>query len=87
MFAISLYVPFLDNVNRLFIKRFCFTQVSSGQAVMITYIVAALFSAPLGYLVDKVGYKRYFIIVSMVIFTFAQFLILIYPQCPENGLE
>jgi MFS family permease len=82
MFAISLYVPFLDNVNRLFIKRFCFTQITSGKAVMITYIVAAVFSAPLGFLVDKVGYKRYFIILSMFVFTLAQFFILIYPQCP-----
>ena len=52
--------------------------------------MAAVFSAPLGLLVDKIGYKRYFIIVCMFIFTLAQFIFLVFPQCvdgdsPEKG--
>lgn len=51
---------------------------------MIVYIVAACFSAPLGLLVDKIGYKRYFIIAGMVIFTIAQLIILVFPQCANQ---
>lgn len=81
MFAVALYVTFLDNANKLLQVRFCYTQPSAGRAIMITYIVAALFSAPLGLIVDKVGRRRYFTIICMVIFTTAQLIILVYPQC------
>lgn len=85
MFAIALYVPFLDNANKLLQVRFCYTQRSAGHAIMITYIVAASCSAPLGLLVDKIGFKRYFIIASMFIFTIAQCFILFYPQCDHSS--
>ena len=52
---------------------------------MITYIVAAVFSAPLGILIDKIGYKRYFIMGCMGVFTLAQFIILVYPQCADGA--
>ncbi len=81
MFAVGLYVPFLDGANKLFGERFCFTPVEAGRALVVTYVVAAVFSAPLGILIDKVGYKRYFIILCMVIFTIAQLIIFAYPQC------
>ena len=84
MFAVSLYVPFMDNANSLYQRRFCFSNVSSGKALVITYLVAASCSAPLGYLIDKKGHKRYFIILTFVIFLVAQLFILIYPQCQEG---
>lgn len=81
MFAVALYVPFLDNVNSLFRYRFCYSSTQAGSSIMITYIVSAVFSAPLGLLIDKIGCKRYFIISSMGIFTIAQTIILFWPQC------
>lgn len=81
MFAIALYVCFLDNANKLLQKRFCYTQPSAGRAIMIVYIVAACFSAPLGLIVDRVGHKRYFTIACMVIFTIGHLIILLFPQC------
>jgi MFS-type transporter involved in bile tolerance (Atg22 family) len=81
MFAVALYVCFLDNANKLIQVRFCYTQTSAGKAIMITYIVAALFSAPLGLIVDRVGCKRYFAIACMTIFTIAHLIILVFPQC------
>lgn len=81
MFAVALYVPFLDNANRLFQIRFCYTSTQAGSTIMITYLVAASFSAPLGMLIDRVGCKRYFTIASMVIFSIAQLIILLWPQC------
>lgn len=85
MFAVGLYVPFMDGANKLFMERFCFTSVGAGKALMITYIVAAAFSAPIGLLIDKFGYKRYFIMLCIFIFTLAQFIILVYPQCETGG--
>lgn len=84
MFGEGLYVPFMDGANKLFIERFCFTPVEAGKALMVTYIVAAVFSAPLGLLIDRVGYKRYFIMSCMALFALAQLLILLYPQCAEG---
>lgn len=66
-------------------KRFCFSQIEAGEALAITYLVAALFSAPLGLLIDRVGYKRYFIMAGMAVFTTAQLIILLYPQCSDNN--
>lgn len=86
MFAISLYVPFLDGANRLFVERFCFTPVTAGRALMVTYLISAICSPPIGMLVDYFGYKRFIIIATMLLFTTSQFIILVYPQCAEGGL-
>lgn len=56
-----LYIPFLDNVNSLFQKRFCFTQTSAGEAIMIAYLASAMCSIPLGLFVDRFGHRRYHI--------------------------
>jgi MFS family permease len=85
MFAVGLYVPFLDGANKLFEEKFCFSTVGAGKALMVTYIVAAAFSAPIGLLIDKFGYKRYFIMLCLFIFTVAQLIILLYPQCSDGG--
>lgn len=58
--------------------------MEAGRALMITYIVAALFSAPIGLLIDKVGFKRYFIMGCMTLFALAQLIILLYPQCADG---
>jgi MFS family permease len=84
MWAVSLYVPFMDGANRLYQVRFCFSQVTSGKAIVITYLVAAAGSAPLGLLIDKVGHKRYFMVACFCIFTIAQSFILFFPQCSES---
>jgi MFS family permease len=47
MFAIGQYVPFLDNSNILLQVRFCFSQVTAGKNIMITYIVVGMFVFPL----------------------------------------
>jgi len=48
---------------------------------MITYIATALFSGPLGILVNYVGYRRFFIIGATIIFLIAHTMIWLYPQC------
>lgn len=75
------YIPFLDNANLLFQKRFCFTRTTAGEVVTITYLATALFSGPLGILVNKIGFRRYFIIAATLIFFAAHTIIWLYPQC------
>ena len=75
------YIPFLDNANRLFQKRFCFTQTTAGRAVTVTYIATAVFSGPLGILVYKLGNRRYFIMLATVIFLVAHTMMWLQPQC------
>jgi MFS family permease len=86
MFGIGQYVPFLDNANQLFQVRFCFSQVTAGKNIMITYIVVGSFVFPLAWLVDKIGFKRYFAILGMIIFVIGHFIILVYPQCVTDDL-
>ena len=75
------YIPFLDNANRLFQKRFCFTQTTAGEVITVTYIATALFSGPLGILVNRVGFRRFFIMGATFIFFLAHTIIWAYPQC------
>lgn len=86
MFALSSYIPFMDNVNRLYIKRFCFTQVGAGQAIMLTYLICVAASPCIGILVDRIGKRRYFIITTMLVFFIAHFFILVYPSC-QSAIE
>lgn len=81
----SLWIPFLDNVNSLFIKRFCFTQITAGKFIAITYLTAAMTSIPVGLFVDKFGNRRMLAVVGLAIFVIAQLIMLAYPQCPLNG--
>lgn len=87
MFALSSYIPFMDNANRLYQRRFCFTQVEAGQAVMLTYLVCVVVSPFFGILVDKIGRRRYFIILTLLVFFVAHFFILVYPSCKFDIVE
>lgn len=84
MFALSLYIPFMDNANRMFQKRFCFTQVGAGKAIMLTYLICVVVSAPIGIAVDKLGKRRYFIIGTTFIYYCAHFIFLVYPSCTQQ---
>lgn len=76
----------MDNAGELLQTRFCYTQITAGKATMITYIVAACVSAPLGLLVDKIGRRRFFIMMGIAIFALAHFVILIYPNCENSEI-
>jgi MFS family permease len=77
----GMYIPFMDNVNRFYQKRFCFTQLSAGKVVTITYLMSGIVSLPIGLAVDKFGRRRIFITATLMIFLLAHVLILLYPQC------
>jgi MFS family permease len=79
--AMTLWIPFMDNVNRLFQKRFCYSQISAGNAITIPYIFAVILSVPLGLAVDKYGQRRHLSILGLVVFLSAQLIMLLYPQC------
>jgi MFS family permease len=81
MLSIAQYIPFLDNSNKLLQVRFCFSQVTAGQNITVTYIVVGMFGFPLGWFIDRVGYRRYFGVVGMVVFVVGHTVILLFPQC------
>lgn len=54
--------------------------------VTITYLATALFSGPLGLLVNYIGFRRYFIVAATVIFLTAHSIIWAYPQCSDTSL-
>ncbi len=84
MFAIAQYIPFLDNVNKLLQVRFCFSQITAGRNIMITYLVTSLVGFPLGIIVDRIGYKRYLTMIGMTLFMTAHIIIYVFPQCVES---
>ena len=75
------YIPFLDNANLLFQKRFCFSRTSAGEVVTITYIATAVISGPLGLVVNKVGKRRFFIMTATLVFLSAHTIIWLFSQC------
>lgn len=77
----ALYVPFLDNANRFYQKRFCYSQVDAGSAVMYIYLAAIATSLPLGTLVDRCGGRVYFFVGTMVAFLIAHLIYLFLPNC------
>lgn len=85
MVSMGQYIPFLDNVSKLIQVRFCFSQLSAGKSIMITYLVTSFLGLPLGILVDKIGYKRYLIMIGMGVFLVAHMIIYLYPQCDFIG--
>lgn len=79
--GMNLWIPFLDNVNKLFQVRFCFTQVSAGKAVALVYLTSVTTSIPLGMYVDHHGKRRLLTIIGLLVFLIAQVIFLLYPQC------
>lgn len=77
----ALYVPFLDNANRFYQKRFCYTQVDAGNAVMWVYLSAIITSLPLGLMIDKHGGRVYFFVGTMGAFLVAHLIYLLLPNC------
>ena len=82
--AQSVWIPFLDNVNKMFQVRFCFTQVTAGKAISIFYLVTVVTSVPIGLFVDANGKRRILTVAAQSIFLIAQFIFLVYPQCSED---
>lgn len=79
-------MPFLDNSNKLLQVRFCFSQVTAGQNITVTYIVVGMFGFPLGWLIDRLGFRRYFAVSGMTIFTLGHLIILLFPQCLDSAM-
>lgn len=83
----ALYVPFMDNANRYYQKRYCFNQTDAGLAVMTIYLSAIAFSLPLGLIVDKYGKRLYFFIGTLVVFLIAQIIYLSIPNCDMDIMD
>ena len=63
-----MYTPFLVDANQFFIDRFGFTNMSAGRLIAIPYLTSVIISPLIGMVIDKVGNRRFFIIVTCCTF-------------------
>jgi len=68
-------------------KRFCYSQVDAGNAVMYIYLAAILTSLPLGLMIDKLGGRVYFFVGTMVAFLIAHLIYLFLPNCTVEQIK
>lgn len=54
---------------------------------MITYLLTSVIGLPLGILVDRIGFKRYFTVTGMALYFSAHLIIYIFPQCNHMEAE
>ena len=52
-----------------YIDRFGYDEIEAGMIMSITFFIAAIFCPPIGYLIDKIGKRVIFIIISSALIT------------------
>jgi len=80
-FAYMAHSPFNSNTSRLFRLRFGFDIKTTGRLISIPYITALLTAPLLGLLISKIGYQSYFLILSTLLLTSAQIVMMLIPDC------
>ncbi|CAD8202056.1 unnamed protein product [Paramecium pentaurelia] len=83
-FSLCIFIPFLDNANQFCQQRFNLSYISAGRAIIITYLTPIFISPFIGYIVDKVGYRRRWMILTSLLFIISHLLFAIIPT-PEDG--
>ncbi|CAK60131.1 unnamed protein product (macronuclear) [Paramecium tetraurelia] len=83
-FSLCIFIPFLDNANSFCQERFNLSNISAGRAIIITYLTPIFVSPFIGYVVDKVGYRRRWMILTSLLFILSHLLFAIIPT-PEDG--
>ncbi|CAD8114867.1 unnamed protein product [Paramecium sonneborni] len=83
-FSLCIFIPFLDNANQFCQQRFNLSNISAGRAIIITYLTPMFVSPFIGCIVDKVGYRRRWMILTSLLFIISHLLFAIIPT-PEDG--
>ncbi|CAD8118594.1 unnamed protein product [Paramecium sonneborni] len=83
-FSLCIFIPFLDNANQFCQQRFNLSNISAGRAIMITYLTPMFISPFIGCVVDRVGYRRRWMILTSILFIISHLLFAIIPT-PEDG--
>ena len=65
-------------------ERFCVSAPKAGRFIMYVDFIGVGFSIPLGYAIDKIGKRRYFIMFSAFFFVLSHLTFLVLPQCFDN---
>jgi nitrate/nitrite transporter NarK len=79
--TLGAYIPFMDNANSYFQKRFCFTNIAAGRATMISYLTAIVLSLPFGIIIDATGLRRRWILLDCLVLMSAHVFMWVYPNC------
>ena len=83
--AESLFVPFLNNANKLYQYRFGFSNVGAGEILMIPYLAACLFTPFLGIFmsINRNSPRAKYILLSSVFFLATHLFFALLPNCFE----
>ncbi|CAD8168092.1 unnamed protein product [Paramecium octaurelia] len=72
--CLGIYISFMDDVSDYYQKKFQFKPVEAGKFITIPYIFSALLCPFIGYYIDKVGHRRFFLMITSFLFIIAQIL-------------
>lgn len=76
-------LSFNNVASQFFQKRFGFSSTTAGMIIAITYLISALFSPFLGRIIDKIGKRCYFMILSAGLMFIAHMVYVFLPDCDE----
>ncbi|CAD8205877.1 unnamed protein product [Paramecium octaurelia] len=72
--CLGIYISFMDDVSDYYQKKFQFKPVEAGTFITIPYIFSAFLCPFIGYFIDKVGHRRFFLMITSFLFIIAQIL-------------
>lgn len=79
--AESLFIPFLNNANKLYQHRFGFSNVRAGDILVVPYMSAALFTPFLGIYMSFKGSRAKYILMGTFVFLITHLSFAMLPNC------
>lgn len=61
----------MDDVNDYYQKKFNFKPAEAGLYITIPYLVSAMLCPFIGFYIDKIGHRRFFLMVTCFLFIIA----------------
>jgi len=83
MLILGIYIAFMDDISDFYQEKFKFTSILSGRLIMIPYLLSACCSPFIGAWVDRIGYRRYLLMITCIFFIVAFILC----GCLHSGVE
>ena len=84
--AESLFVPFLNNANKLYQHRFGFSTVSAGEVLVVPYISACFFTPFVGIYIGSKRDRGRYILKSSIIFLITHLWFAMQSSCDNECL-
>ncbi|KAM3139170.1 hypothetical protein pb186bvf_008768 [Paramecium bursaria] len=72
--TLGIYTPFMDDISDYYQKKYHFNAVLAGKLIVIPYLVSASSSFFVGRYIDKIGNRRFFLMITCLLFILAQLM-------------